>query len=167
MLSATIDRFFDKAGVFEVVGSLARCLSTETLEKVGQTLIRMHRPASFNYAAKFGISQGQPVAVPVVAVPPISIAPEPIPQKSISVDKTLEQTTQQTCRECKSVKLSVLYGKFGYYFKCSDCDSNTPIKISCGKEGHKERIRKDGSKFYRECSDCNSSNLLFVNSVSS
>lgn len=165
MLSATIDRFFDKAGVFEVVGSLARCLSTETLEKVGQTLIRMHRPASFDYAAKFGIPHGQPVVVPVVAVPPI--APEPIPQKSISVDKTLEQTTQPTCRECKSAKLLVLYGKFGYYFKCSDCDSNTPIKIYCSKDGHKERIRKDGSKFYRECSDCNSSNLFFVNSVSS
>jgi len=67
------------------------------------------------------------------------------------------------CRECKSAKLSVQYGKYGYYFKCGDCDSNTPIKISCGKNGHKERIRKDGLKFYRECSDCGSSNLFFAN----
>lgn len=164
MLSATLDRFFDKAGVFEVVGSLARCLSAETLEKVGQTLLRMHRPASFDYAAKFGLQHVCTVAAPVVTTPLASVKPEPSPQKSVAVEKPADLTVQPVCRGCKSPKLSVQYGKFGYYFKCGDCDSNTPIKVSCGNDGHKERIRKDGQKFYRECSDCGSSSIFFVNS---
>lgn len=154
MLAVTLDKFFDKAGVLEVVGSLARCLSTETLEKVGQTLLRMHRPASFDYAAKFGIQQGQQSSPPVVAKS--ELAPQVVASSGKPAD-------QHTCRDCKSTKLSVQYGKYGYYFKCGDCDSNTPIKISCGKNGHKERIRKDGLKFFRECSDCGSSDLFFVN----
>lgn len=154
MLVSTLEKFFDKAGVLEVVGSLARCLSTETLEKVGQTLLRMHRPASFDYAAKFGIQLGQQSAPPVVA------KTESNPQVIVPSEN---KPDQHTCRECKSTKLSVQYGKYGYYFKCGDCDSNTPIKISCGKYGHKERIRKDGLKFFRECSDCGSSNLFFAN----
>lgn len=164
MLSATLERFFDKAGVLEVVGSLARCLSADTLEKVGQTLLRMHRPASFDYAAKFGIQLGQP------SVKPVSIAPqqvvektESIPQKSTSPQKPVDMASLLICRECKSTKISVQYGKYGYYFKCSECDSNTPIKISCGETGHKERIRKDGLTFYRECSDCGTSGLFFTN----
>lgn len=160
MLTATLDKFFDKAGVLEVVGSLARCLSTETLEKVGQTLLRMHRPASFDYAAKFGIQQVQQLSPSVTVAPPVVAKPELAPQVVASSGKPADQ---HTCRECKSTKLSVQYGKYGYYFKCGDCDSNTPIKISCGKNGHKERIRKNGLKFYRECSDCGSSDLFFVN----
>lgn len=160
MLAATLEKFFDKAGVLEVVGSLARCLSAETLEKVGQTLLRTHRPASFDYAAKFGIQPGQQSVPSVTVAPPIVAEPEPAPQIIVPSGKPADQ---HMCRECKSAKLSVQYGKYGYYFKCCDCDSNTPIKISCGKKGHKERIRKDGLKFYRECSDCGSSNLFFAN----
>ncbi|AJY69629.1 hypothetical protein RW64_08420 [Geobacter sulfurreducens] len=160
MLSATLDKFFDKAGVIEVVGSLARCLSAETLEKVGKTLFRMHRPASFDYAAKFGIQQVQQSAPSVTAAPSVVAKSESAPQVVTSSGKPADQ---HTCRECKSTKLSVQYGKYGYYFKCGNCESNTPIKISCGKNGHKERIRKDGLNFYRECSDCGSSTLFFVN----
>lgn len=160
MLAATLDKFFDKAGVIEVVGSLARCLSTETLEKVGQTLLRMHRPASFDYAAKFGIQQVQQLSPSVTVAPPVVAKPEQTSQVAAFSGKPADQ---HTCRECKSTKLSVQYGKYGYYFKCGDCDSNTPIKISCGMNGHKERIRKDGLRFFRECSDCGSSDLFFVN----
>ncbi len=164
MLSATLERFFDKAGVLEVVGSLARCLSADTLEKVGQTLLRMHRPASFDYAAKFGIQLGQPSLKPVsIAQQQVVEKTESIPQKSTSPQKPVNVASLLICRECKSTKISVQYGKYGYYFKCSECDSNTPIKISCGETGHKERIRKDGLTFYRECSDCGTSGLFFTN----
>lgn len=163
MLSATVDRFFDKAGVFEVVGSLARCLSEETLEKVGQTLIRMHRPASFDYALKFGIQPGLTSALPVSTPPSVVTKPVLSSQPVVSIEKPAESESKHMCRGCNSTNLSVQYGKFGYYFKCGECGSNTPIKISCGNNGHKERIRKDGLKFYRECSDCGSSTLFFTN----
>jgi predicted RNA-binding Zn-ribbon protein involved in translation (DUF1610 family) len=67
------------------------------------------------------------------------------------------------CRKCKSQKIEIQYGKFGYYFKCNDCAGNTPIKIACGIIGHNERIRKEGKKFFRECSDCGSSSVYFTN----
>ncbi len=165
MLAATVERFFDKAGVFEVVGSLARCLSAETLEKVGQTLLRMHRPAKFDYAAKFGIQPGQQSAQPETIAPSVMTKPEPTTQTIVSSEKPAEPANPYACRECKNTNISVQYGKYGYYFKCGECDSNTPIKISCGKSGHKERIRKDGLKFFRECSDCGSSELFFANQL--
>ena len=152
MLGKTIDDTFEKAGVLDTFGGLARFMSTETLVKAGQTLLIMHRPAKFDYAARFGVQPQQ-------AVQPQPVAPNPPP----SIHDPSAQQSQMVCRDCKSLNLSVQYGKFGYYFKCNDCDANTPIKISCGKDGHKERIRKDGLKFYRECADCGSSSLYFVN----
>jgi len=152
MLGKTLDDIFEKAGVLDTFGGLARFMSTETLIKAGQTLLRMHRPASFDYAARFGI-QPQQVAQPQAAV---QVAPP-------SIQESSAQQFQPTCRDCKSPNFSIQYGKFGYYFKCGNCDANTPIKISCGKDGHKERIRKDGLKFYRECADCGTSSLYFTN----
>ena len=152
MLGKTLDDTFEKAGVLDTFGGLARFMSTETLVKAGQTLLRMHRPASFDYAARFGI-QPQQVAqtqAAILAAPP-------------SIQESSAQQSQPICRDCKSSNLSIQYGKFGYYFKCGNCDANTPIKISCGKDGHKERIRKDGLKFYRECADCGTSSLYFAN----
>jgi hypothetical protein len=163
MLSATYGKFFDKAGVFDVVGSLARCLSLETLEKVGQCLLRMHRPASFDYAARFGMKLGLPPVPPDTIMPQVSPPPDPAPQRIVVSEKPNEPSNQHTCRGCNGTGLSVQYGKYGYYFKCGDCDGNMPIKISCGMDGHKERIRKDGLMFYRECSDCGSSNLFHAN----
>jgi len=152
MLGKTLNDIFEKAGVLDTFGGLARFMSTETLIKAGHTLLRMHRPASFDYAARFGI-QSQQVAQPQAAV---QAAPP-------SIQESSAQQSQPACRDCKSSNLSIQYGKFGYYFKCGNCDANTPIKISCGKDGHKERIRKDGLKFYRECADCGTSSLYFTN----
>lgn len=69
------------------------------------------------------------------------------------------------CRNCSSAHLSVVYGKYGYYFKCLDCQGNMPIKPQCAKEKCAARIRKEGEKFFRECTECKSSELYFVNEV--
>ncbi len=153
MLIDAIDKRFEKESVLETVAAMAKFVSTDTLQDIGRQLVRRHQPIKFDYAAKFGLS-GMAATAPVVE--------EPAPAAYVA-DK--EQTTEKPrCRSCSSEKLSIQYGKYGYYFKCADCDGNTPIKIGCGKEGHKERIRKDGSKFFRECEQCNSSALYFVNS---
>ncbi|WP_296752035.1 NERD domain-containing protein [Thiobacillus sp.] len=153
MLIDAIDKRFEKESVLETVAAMAKFVSTDTLQDIGRQLVRRHQPIKFDYAAKFGLS-GMAATAPVVE--------EPAPAAYVA-DKG--QTTEKPgCRSCSSEKLSIQYGKYGYYFKCADCDGNTPIKIGCGKEGHKERIRKDGSKFFRECEQCNSSALYFVNS---
>lgn len=67
------------------------------------------------------------------------------------------------CRGCGSAALSIVWGKYGYYFKCGACSGNTPFSVGCGGADHKERIRKDGRHFYRECADCGTSSLYFTN----
>jgi len=153
MLIDAIGKRFEKEGVLETVAAMAKFVSTDTLLDIGRQLVRRHQPIKFDYAAKFGLS-GMAATTSVVE--------EPAPAAYVA-DR--EQTTEKPrCRNCSSEKLSIQYGKYGYYFKCADCDGNTPIKIGCGKEGHKERIRKEGLKFFRECEQCNSSVLYFVNS---
>ncbi len=153
MLIDAIDKRFEKESVLETVAAMAKFVSTDTLQDIGRQLVSRHQPIKFDYAARFGLS-GMAATAPVVDEPATA---------AYVADKG--QTTEKPgCRSCSSEKLSIQYGKYGYYFKCADCDGNTPIKIGCGKEGHKERIRKDGSKFFRECEQCNSSALYFVNS---
>lgn len=87
----------------------------------------------------------------------------PVARKSPrSQSATLSHSTP-ACRHCGSQKLSIQFGRFTYYFKCAACSGNTPIQIGCGKEGHKERIRKDGLTFYRECAECGTRSVFFVN----
>lgn len=138
----------DKKSIIEA----PKIIGSDTLQEFGEKLVKLHRPGSFDYAAKFGIQ----------AVTTLQTEPPSAVDQSIA-PVTATQPGQPVCRECKGANLSIQYGKFGYYFKCSDCDANTPIKIGCGKDGHKERIRKDGLNFYRECPDCGSSGLYFTN----
>lgn len=70
---------------------------------------------------------------------------------------------EHACRNCGGAALSIVWGKYGYYFKCGDCSGNTPFSVGCGGADHKERIRKDGRHFYRECADCGTSSLYFTN----
>ena len=149
---SAVDRVMEKKSIIEA----PKIVNSETLRDFTEKIARLHRPGSIDYAAKFGISnnaKGIVQAAEIVATP---AAPAYIPV-------ALEKNDALVCRSCNSQKLAIMYGKFGYYFKCSDCDNNTPIKISCGKDGHKERIRKDGNRFFRECADCSSSTLFFTN----
>ena len=68
-----------------------------------------------------------------------------------------------TCQKCASTQLEVTYGKYGYYFKCSACDSNTRIELKCPGCGGKPRTRKSGREFFSECVPCNHSRLYFTN----
>lgn len=135
MLGKAIDTKFEKERVLDTLGSMSRFVSKDTLEEIGRKLVALHQPASFDYAARFGIV------------------------KEESVSHT------NKCRGCGSGDLSVEYGRYGYYFKCRACDGNTPIKLDCGQRGHKERIRKENRNFYRECKECGTSSLFFVNLV--
>lgn len=146
-----VEKEMDRKTVIEA----AKIIGSDTLLEFGEKLLRLHRPGSIDYAAKFGVEKLDTVqnTAPLAAV----VAS---PEATGTSQKTADDIA---CRSCKSIKLSIMYGKFGYYFKCADCDSNTPIKVSCGKDGHSERIRKEGSNFFRECKSCATSKLYFVN----
>jgi hypothetical protein len=150
---SSVDKIMEKKSIIEA----PKIIGSDALRDFGQKLVRLHRPGTFDYASRFGLKNvdiAQNDAPYPDVVTPLETASSSVP--AAIVDKPL-------CRSCRSDKLSILYGKFGYYFKCAKCEGNTPIKISCGKDGHNERIRKEGKKFYRECSDCGSSKQYFVN----
>lgn len=138
VLEHTIMQKFDKLGVMDTLGAAARMVSTETLEAIARQLVALHKPITVDYQAKLGLSDQQ--------------AAGQAPQSDASV-----------CRKCGSANIGIQYGRFGYYFKCFDCDGNTPLKAACDKDGCKARIRKDGNDFYRECVACNGSTLFFTN----
>jgi len=153
MMVKTLDSFIGNGGFIDTFAGMARFMSQEDLAMSGQTLVGMHRTATFDYAARFGIDVIAERITPAYGA-------------ATSTSKLRENSNNphtHICRQCRSTNLSIQYGKFGYYFKCSDCDANTPIKISCGKNGHKERIKKDGITFYRECVDCGTNSVFFVN----
>ena len=157
-LMKTLDKQFENEGFLDVVGGLARAISQETLADIGRRLVALHRTASFDYAARFGIAEP-------MALHQQSTAPPPTTSVHTHTETPNPPVTSNTlsCRSCGSARVSIQYGKYGYYFKCGDCDGNTPVKIGCGKDGHKERIRKEGPNFYRECTGCGTSVLYFTN----
>ncbi|ANA40588.1 nuclease-related domain-containing protein [Geobacter anodireducens] len=148
-----IDQIMDKKSIIEA----PKLIGSDTLRDFAEKLVRLHRPGSFDYAAKFGVAEVE--GANAVSAPPVVAMPE-APTYGPDTDAP---ANKPACRNCRNENLTIVYGKFGYYFKCGVCDGNTPIKITCGKDGHNERIRKEGQKFFRECADCGSSKLFFVN----
>lgn len=59
------------------------------------------------------------------------------------------------CNKCASTSLEPMYGKFGYYFKCSACNSNTPMPRACPQCNSKQsRTKKRGDEFFVPCTEC-------------
>lgn len=72
-------------------------------------------------------------------------------------------TSAFSCQKCKSPKVEITYGKYGYYFKCLDCEENTRIEVKCEQCQGKARTRKERQNFYAECAPCGTSRLYFIN----
>lgn len=146
----------EEASILGALGSVAKIVSLETIEDIGRQLILRHSPTSINYTAKFGLNHVQQSN----PAPTVDSMPAKVQHWQIS------QTNEALkCRACGSENISIQYGKYGYFFKCASCDGNSPIKLGCGEEGHKERLRKDGKKFFRECAECKTSTLYFQNTT--
>lgn len=137
-------------------------LSPVNREKIAAFLVANNKPL-----VKVTTEVAEPIAeyiVPTATPAPVTTAHQEIPPTPAEVAPPDSANVSAVCRACKSSNLSVQYGKFGYYFKCGDCEGNTPIKLTC-PVGHKERIRKDGNKFFRECAECQTSSLYFENTA--
>lgn len=140
--------------------NVTKVVSSETIAELARQLVNYHTPITINYRLKFGITEQQPASVSSVS------KDEKKSDAPVTSEKqSIQEQASFICRHCNSPSLAVQYGRYGYYFKCSDCDQNTPIKISCGQVGHKERIRKDGVNFYRECDECRTSKIFFTNAA--
>ena len=122
-----------------------RKLRTEELERVKDFLLARHSPR--------GTTEGGSVAAPV---------PPRVPESQETATAN-EQTAAPSCKHCGSRNLVGSYGKYGYYFKCGDCDKNTPIDYACTACGKKGRIRKSGGSFRRVCEACGHEEQIWQN----
>lgn len=95
---------------------------------------------------------------------PRSAAPISTPE-NIELPSTIDPNV--TCKHCNGARVEILYGKYGYYFKCLDCEKNTAIRENCGVCSKQMRIRKNKDQFFIECQPCNSSAIYHVNTQSS
>jgi hypothetical protein len=152
------------------LGALSKMAFAESFEEVAKKLARLHKPIVFDYAGKFGIEHEQVKAsetpkpqAPVSQSVGIGFGNSSVDTVSAEPMASSAPTTHHQCKSCNGDSLTVEYGRYGYYFKCGSCGANSSFKIGCGVPGHKEKIRKDKLKFYRECDECKTSSIFFEN----
>jgi Zn finger protein HypA/HybF involved in hydrogenase expression len=80
--------------------------------------------------------------------------------------KETKELVHHSCSKCTSNNVEIVYGKFGYYFKCHDCNGNTSIKLKCKEASCKPKLRKQKLTFFKECAACKSSEIFFTNKES-
>jgi len=181
-----LHKSLEGAPVLTALSGLLKNTVSDSIGDIAKKLVALHRPSTSDYMARFGVQrealvratpapvQPEPAlagsAAPPAAMPPARAAAAPHVRPAAAATAaaaaaaSLEEAAQpHACRSCGGAALSIVWGKYGYYFKCGDCAGNTPFSVGCGSADHKERIRKDGRRFYRECADCGTSSLYFTN----
>ncbi len=98
-----IEKEMDKKSIAEA----PKIIGSDALKEFGEKLVRLHRPGSFDYAAKFGIAEVD-VAKAVKAHP--VVAKQEAPCYESAPEKPANKST---CKHCRSENLAIVYGKFG------------------------------------------------------
>lgn len=147
-LKERIWKDIDDANVLQVAVSVAKVVSRETMEFVARQLVDLHKPLARQLAA--------PVTTPSKVSAPKS-------ERSASPATAIADASEgPTCKACATKSGEILYGRYGYYFKCRSCEANTSIRFECAT-GHAPKLRKQGASFFRDCAQCGTSALYFQN----
>ena len=149
-LKTRIERDIEDVSPLEALLKAPKIVSAETVRKFAQQLAARHSPL----VRAAAVSPQQP---PATESNPTAIRTEYRAEVATSAEPA-----GPACKGCHSNVGSILYGQYGYYFKCKSCQVNTAIRFAC-KPGHKPRLRKAGTQFFRDCEDCNTSTLYFIN----
>ena len=149
------------------LNSTVYSFNKDEVNRVVQFLLKEHKPLPFKTEAeaifKPNLQTSPPEKKVVIQVQAESLSkPKPVIFKPNNAMLSQSASTY-SCRQCNKTNLSVTSGKYGYYFKCLDCDGNTPINVSCQTCNSKEKIRKSGELFYAECATCTISSLFYTN----
>jgi hypothetical protein len=138
-LFKTIDKAVDESNLLLV----AKLIGRDTLLGIAREIVALHRPAEFDWAAKFGISAKQsptpnPGSAPatVTPVPPsprvVSNAPVPsAPMASVASENSSKTKQKLVCQSCgEQVPYNVAKfcwfnkPKFGGNIYCMNCQKN-------------------------------------------
>jgi hypothetical protein len=154
----------------------ARMVSGETVEFVAKQLAALHTRAPQSVPTMSAEATGVPMEIatqqtavttsPKTRIEPTFGAVTKQAPSPVNIDATAPRSAPTArppqCKSCHAGTGSILHGKFGYYFKCSACGSNTSMRFTC-QPGHNPRVRKDGNGFYRECAECGTSERFHQN----
>lgn len=140
------------------------------LERVKSFLLKQHQPAMRNKSPTNAENSTLEATATEPASPTTSRRQNEIGATKPKVTRLQQQSTSADasrprflCSKCQSLKLRILYGKYGYYFKCDDCAGNTWIDTRIDGTDRKGRIRKRGREFYLVCAESEAERLMFVN----
>lgn len=143
--------------------------SEGSLARVLDFLLKHHRPLAQPTSEPTSLGVEVPKLKTPRAAPPTQAAmPTPKPRVSLTSKETPQPkeaivAPPPSCQHCHSSNLSIEYGKYGYYLKCSECSGNTSIKAVCPACNTKAKIRKSGKQFFAECASCETSTLFHTN----
>lgn len=89
----------------------------------------------------------------------------PAPKVEIPKEKAeyVSSKVFASCNHCNGTMVDVVYGKYGYYLKCHECQKNTAIREICTGCEKQLRVRKEKDNFYLECRLCDTSTLFHKN----
>ncbi|MGH8191196.1 MAG: nuclease-related domain-containing protein [Rhodanobacteraceae bacterium] len=141
----------DKESTLTTLASMAKMVSSNTMCDVAQRLVAQHRPVAW------------PVPDWMLSRPSAVVEETPRAVAKTTASQTQAAGSQgPTCKKCGGVGGAILYGKYGYYFKCGACGGNTAIRFACLR-GHAPKLRKQGNEFFRDCAECGTTKRYFVN----
>ncbi len=137
-------------------------MDSSVLDRVAAFLVEHHQPSSPTIAHSYTAAADTPLHQANAATqaarstqrqtPVVEQQPQPRPPRVYR------------CRRCGSERVEIAYG-YSYYFKCRDCNSNTAINECCMACGEKQRVRKNGVRYFLDCERCATSILYFTDAV--
>ncbi len=142
--------FTDKAAAKELADDIVLGFSDNEMAAISSFLQSRHQP----------YVQPPPLFIETVVQPTLQPPSEPIAvvrENPVVVQKSFY------CRHCKSPDVEVVYGRYGYYFKCCSCAKNTSIDTTC-RCGETAKISKNGKEFRWKCGACVNDSLFYTNS---
>jgi|SRR5579859_3211868 len=125
------------------------------IEAIRHWLTEYHCPPA---KANAPVEQESPLSQPQAAIQPPAGPAVPVAQDVRSM--TPQATGLGICQKCDAQRL-ILWGKFGYYWKCPNCQTNMPIKEYCPNCKIKMKLRKDKKRFFKYCEACRSPESLY------
>ena len=135
-----LSKYKKEDAVLRLSLSMPYLLGRAARENASQFLLRRHKPFKSGNSQKAAVKQKAPQA---------------------TVPKTVKNWPK--CDKCNSDSVEVIYGKYGYYIKCKECEKNTAIREMCPSCKGKLRVRKQKESFFLECGKCETSKLFHKN----
>ncbi len=158
MFSKRMDEWADQLSGSDLL-SLTKWVSTDTLRQFANALLLHHRPAQFDYAAKFGITAAPcppaPLAARTARVSPEKhkVSPAPTVTKCQNCGEILDSKTVAFCRFNKKrfgdAMLCRKCQSFAPDPKCDQCGASVPSSVIAFCRFNSERF---GKKIL--CRDC-------------